>query len=339
MSTEVSTVEEAPAAPPRSRRLLHLLENYALALLLVAVVIFFSVWPKTGDIYIQADNFRNLFSNQVVLAIVALGSIVPLICGQFDLSVGAVALLSSVLAAASYAHWHVPLLVGILIGVAIGALVGLVNGLIVTLFGVNALITTLGTASVITGFVTWYTGGGSIVDGIPTALTSFGSPSTTVVGIPPVLFLLVVAALLVWYLLEHTPFGRYLHAVGTNPAAAELVGMRIPALVRRAFITSGAAAGLAGVVLLAQAGAGNGNTTVQASLTLNALAAAFLGATSVRPGRFNVLGTLFAIYFLAAAVTGLTFAGAEGWISDLFNGAALVFAVAISTMLRRRRAG
>lgn len=339
-SPPVAAPQDAPVAParrPLGPAVLHIAERYALAVLLVAVLIFFSVWSRTSLAYTQADNVRNILISQGVLTIIALGSIVPLICGQFDLSVGSVALLSSVVAASSYANWHFSLVPGILVGVAVGALIGVVNGQVITRFGVNALITTLGTASVVTGVITWYTGGGSIVEGIPSALTRFGSPTAAFLGVPSVVFLLVVVSLLVWYLLEHTPFGRYLYAVGTNAEAATLVGVRIPSLVRRSFVVSGAMAGLAGVVLLAQQGTGNSNTGPAASFTLSALAAAFLGATSVRPGRFNVPGTLFAIYFLASAITGLTFAGVDSFISDLFNGAALVFAVAISTILRRRR--
>jgi ribose transport system permease protein len=307
-------------------------ERYALAVLLVAVVAFFSLWPKTGSIYVNPDNVRNIVGSQTVLAIIALGSIVPLVCGQFDLSVGSVAGLASVLAASAYSNHHAPLIVGILVGVLVGAVIGIVNGVVVTTFGVNALITTLGTSSVVIGIESWYTGGTSIVQGIPTTLTDFGSG--TWVGIPRLFYLLVLVALLIWYLLEHTPFGRYLHAVGINAEAAQLVGIRIPSLVRRSFIVSGSFAGVAGVVLLAQSGAGNPG--IGANFTLTALAAAFLGATSVRPGRFNVIGTLLAIYFLNAAITGLTFAGVQSFINDLFTGAALVFAVALSALLRRR---
>ena len=313
---------------------LRITERYALAVLLVAVVAFFSLWPKTGAIYIQPDNWRNIVGSQTVLAIIALGSIVPLVCGQFDLSVGSVAGFSSVLAASAYAKYHQSLIVGILVGIALGAIVGLVNGFVVTYFGVNALITTLGSASVVLGVENWYTGGTSIVQGIPTSLTNFGSG--TWLGIPRLFYLLVLVAVLVWYLLEHTPFGRYLHALGVNAEAAQLVGVRIPSLVRRSFIVSGSFAGLAGVVLLGQSGAGNPG--VGQNFTLTALAAAFLGATSVRPGRFNVVGTLLAIYFLATAITGLTFSGVSSFINDLFTGAALVFAVALSALLRRRSA-
>jgi ribose transport system permease protein len=312
-------------------------ERYALAVLLVAVVAFFSLWPKTAHIYIQPDNIRNIVGSQTVLAIIALGSIVPLVCGQFDLSVGSVAGLCSVLSASMFARFHMPLVAGIAVGILAGALIGVVNGLLVTTFGVNALITTLGTSSVVIGVENWYTGGTSIIEGVPTALTTFGSK--TWLGIPRLFYLLVLVAVVVWYLLEHTPFGRYLHAVGINAEAAQLVGIHIPSLVRRSFIVSGSFAGLAGVVLLAQSGAGNPG--IGANFTLTALAAAFLGATSVRPGRFNVVGTLLAIYFLNTAITGLTFAGVLSFINDLFTGAALVFAVALSTLLRRRgvRAG
>jgi ribose transport system permease protein len=336
MSTETdrdatATAEPRPARAPLA--VLHVAERYALLMLLVAVVLFFSLWPRTGLAYSQLDNYRNILVSQVVLAVIALGSIVPLVCGQFDLSVGSVAGMTSVFTAAAYADWGLPMWAGALVGIGIGALVGLVNGLVVTRFGVNALITTLGSASVVTGIVTWYTGGNSIIEGIPTGLTNFGTGNW--LGVPKMLYLLVVVALLIWYLLEHTPFGRYLHSVGANPESARLVGLNIPGLVLRSFVVSGAAAGLAGVLLLAQSGAGNPG--VGANLTLTALAAAFLGATSVRPGRFNVLGTMLAIYFLCAAITGLTFAGVKDYIHDLFTGAALVLAVAISTILGRRR--
>jgi ribose transport system permease protein len=344
MTTEPASAEAVPEAPPKREvgpaarilpAALHIVERYALAVLLLVVVIFFGTWPKTGAVYLTIDNFRNIIGSQVVLAAIALGSIVPLVCGQFDLSVGSVAGMTSVLTAASYAHWHLPLWAGLVLGVLAGALVGAVNGLLVTRFGVNALITTLGTASVVTGVVNWYTTGNSIIQGIPQALLDFGSG--TWFGLPRTLYLLVALALLIWYLLEHTPFGRYLHAIGINPDAAQLVGLRIPSLVRRSFVVSGAAAGLAGVLLLARSGAGNPG--IGGGFTLTALAAAFLGATSVKPGRFNVLGTLLAIFFLATAITGLTFAGVKDYINDLFTGGALVLAVAISTVLRRRRAG
>ena len=312
------------------------LERYSLLVLLVLTIAFFGfIWSQTAATYMQVANFQNILRSQTVLAVLALGVIVPLVCGQFDLSIGNVAGLASVFTAAAYAKWHVPLPAGIAIGVALGTLAGVVNGAVVTRLGVSSFIATLGSAAVITGIVNWYTQGISILQGIPPQLTDFGGGNW--LGIPSPFYVVVLAALLVYYLLEHTPYGRNLHAVGSNAESARLVGLSIPRIVFLSFVVSGAAAGLGGVLLVADSGAGN--PSVGSTFTLTALTAAFLGATSVKPGRFNVVGTLLAIFFLAAAITGLTFAGVRDYINDLFTGLALVLAVGISVLLGRRRLG
>lgn len=312
------------------------LERYSLLVLLVLTVAFFGfIWSQTASTFMQLANFQNIVRSQTVLAVLALGVIVPLVCGQFDLSVGNVAGMASVFTAAAYARWHVPLPAGVGIGVALGTLAGVVNGTVVTRLGVSSFIATLGSAAVVTGIVNWYTQGLSIIQGIPPRLTEFGGGNWF--GIPSPFYVVVLAALLVYYLLEHTPYGRNLHAVGSNVESARLVGLPIPRIVFLSFVVSGAAAGLGGVLLVADSGAGN--PSVGSVFTLTALTAAFLGATSVRPGRFNVVGTLLAIFFLATAITGLTFAGVQDYINDLFTGVALVVAVGISVLLGRRRLG
>ena len=312
------------------------LERYSLLVLLVLTIAFFGFfWSQTATTFMQLANFQNIVRSQTVLAVLALGVIVPLVCGQFDLSVGNVAGMASVFTAAAFARWHVPLAAGIGIGIALGTLAGVVNGAVVTRLGVSSFIATLGSAAVITGIVNWYTQGLSIIQGIPSQLTVFGGGNWF--GIPSPFYVVALAALLVYYLLEHTPYGRNLHAVGSNVESARLVGLAIPRIVFLSFVVSGAAAGLGGVLLVADSGAGN--PSVGATFTLTALTAAFLGATSVKPGRFNVVGTLLAIFFLATAITGLTFAGVQDYINDLFTGFALILAVGISVLLGRRRLG
>jgi ribose transport system permease protein len=282
------------------------LERYSLLVLLLITIAFFGFfWGRTASTFMQVANFQNIIRSQTVLAVLALGVIVPLVCNQFDL------------------------------GIALGTLAGVVNGAVVTRLGVSSFIATLGSAAVITGIVNWYTGGISIIQGIPSQLTDFGGGNW--LGIPSPFYVVALVALLVYYLLEHTPYGRNLHAVGSNPESARLVGLAIPRIVFLSFAVSGAAAGLGGVLLVADSGAGN--PSVGSVFTLTALTAAFLGATSVKPGRFNVVGTLLAISFLAAAITGLTFAGVQDYINDLFTGFALVLAVGISVLLARRRLG
>ncbi|HEY8769257.1 MAG TPA: ABC transporter permease, partial [Thermoleophilaceae bacterium] len=246
------------------------MERYALLVLLVLTLLFFGVLPQTSAIFLAPDDIRNILRSQTVLAVLALGVVVPLVCGQFDLSIGSVAGMASVFTAAGFANWHLPLPLGIVLGVAVGTLVGAINGAVVTRLGVSSFIATLGSAAIVTGVVNWYTQGLSIVRGIPTTLTDFGGGNW--LGIPSPFYIVVVVALLVYYLLEHTPYGRNLQAVGSNLEAARLVGLGIPRLVFLSLVISGAAAGLGGVLLVADSGAGN--PSVGSVFTLTGLTAA-----------------------------------------------------------------
>jgi ribose transport system permease protein len=312
---------------------LYAAQRYGLLVLFVLVVIGFSV--LLPESFPTLPNFRNIAGNQSVLAILTLAAIIPLICGHFDLSIGAGLGITSVATASLVSEYQVPLGVAVLVGVALGAAIGLFNGLLIAKLGVNALITTLGVATVLTGLTTLYTGGLNIVTGIPTALTDIGSGVWF--GLPCTLYFLVAVALFVWYLLEHTPYGRHLHAVGSNPLAARLVGLNVDRIVITSFVISGALVGVAGVLQVARQGGGNPQVGIY--FMMPALSAAFLGATSIQPGRFNVPGTILAVFFLATSVSGLSLFGVENWVEALFNGAALVVAVSLSTVLGRRLAG
>lgn len=309
------------------------LQRYGLLVLFVLVVIGFSVWLP--DSFATVLNFRNIAGNQSVLAIVTLAAIIPLICGHFDLSVGANLGISSIATASLLSAYSAPLWVAVLVGIALGAAIGLFNGLLIAKLGVNALITTLGVATVLTGLTTLYTGGLSIITGIPELLTDLGSGAWF--GLPCTLYVLAAVAVFVWYLLEHTPWGRELHAVGSNPFAARLVGIDVERVVIASFAVSGALVGLAGVLQVARQG--GGNPQVGLSFMMPALSSAFLGATTIHPGRFNVPGTVLAVFFLATSVSGLALAGVENWVESLFNGGALVLAVGLSTVLGRRLSG
>lgn len=330
-----ATTAEPRIAPKQSLWLLNL-ERFALPGIFILVLLFFGLWSKTGSTFSRVANFQEVGSSQAYLGILALASIIPLICGEFDFSVGPIAGVSQVATAAAMSRFHAPLAVAILIGIAFGAFIGLNNGNVIARIGVNSLIVTLGTSGILLGLVNWYTNGQSISLGISPTLINFGASNW--LGIPRVFFLLVIVALLVYYLLQHTPFGRYLTSVGSNRQAARLVGLRVERLTLMAFVLSGALAGLAGVLLVARTGSANPQIGTLPD-TLQALAAVFLGATCIRPGRFNVLGAMIAIYFIAFSVTGLQIAGVATWINDVFNGAALFIAVVLSTAIGRRRAG
>ena len=284
----------------------------------------------------SSANISNVLGNQAVIGILALAIMIPLVCGEFDFSVGSAAGLCQMLAAGFMVKNGWPVSAAIAAAIAIGALIGLSNGNTVARVGVNSLIVTLGVASVLGGVVLWYTSGLSISIGIPQSFIDLGAGKW--LGLPRTIYYLIGVAVILYYVLEHTPFGRYLQSIGSNREAARLVGLPVDAwCCCRSCSRARWPAWPACCSWPATASASPQVGTVVT--TLSALAAAYLGATSIKPGRFNVLGTLIAVFFLAFTVNGLSLAGVENWINDVFNGAALFVAVLISTIIGRKRAG
>lgn len=309
------------------------LEAGAFPGLLLLAVIFFSIWPETSNTFTSTANIRTLIGGNAVIAIIALAALIPLVCYEFDLSVGAIAGLSAVFVATALAG-GTAIPVAIVIGVGLGLVVGIINALLVTRAGVNAVITTLGMSIILVGVSNQKTGGLSVTGDIPLSFTNFGS--TNWLGLPKLAWVMAAVAILVFYLLEHTPFGRHLYAFGSNRDAAKLVGIRTRLTLAMTFVISGALCGMAGILQVARAGAAD--PKVGDTFTLPALAAAFLSAAAVRPGRYNVAGTLVAVYFLAVLNNGLSLAGAAEYVTNYVNGAALIIGVALAVRLGSRRA-
>lgn len=335
--TDSSAITNSPAASRKvstTRRLLAILERYALVLLLIILILVFVFDPATSGTFPTLGNIRNVVANESVLAIAAFAALIPLVAERFDLSVGAIVGLTSIFMAKLTTQWNLPLIVGIIGGIALGLVIGLINGVIIAYFNANSLVITLGMATLLAGIGTWWTGDLTL-QGVPSALTDFGNLYW--LGIPRPAWLLIVLALVVAYLLGLTVWGRQLLSVGSNESAARLVGMPVARTILLSFAASGAIAGLAGVLLLARTGSASAG--VGGSYTLPALAAIFLGSTTIRPGRFTVAGTLVGIFLVAVTVNGLTLAGAADWVEPVFNGAAVIIAVSATAILARRREG
>lgn len=309
-------------------------ERLGLPILLALIVTFFSVLPASSRSFFSVANLTIVLANQSVIMLVAIALMFPLIAGHFDFSVGAMTVLAAVVCAGTNVRVGLPLAVSILLAIAVALGIGLLNGVLVARFGLNSFVSTLGAATLIGGLIQWYTGGQAIV-GIDPALLQFGSRQW--LGVPRVVFVVLIVGLAAWYILGHTPFGRALYAIGSNPRSADLVGLPRTKYTLFTFAMSGLLAGIAGVVLTARTGGANPDAGTY--LIFPALAAVFLGATAIIPGRFNVIGTVIGVLFVAVSVSGLTLAGAQNWVDAVFNGAALIIAVFVSSYLRRRRAG
>jgi ribose transport system permease protein len=304
------------------------LAPYALLIIFALFVLVYSLLlPET---FANIRTFRTLLRTESVSAILAIALIFPLIVGEFDVSVGAVLGLGAILVTGLPAIQDVPFGIAVPLAIAVCTLIGLINGLLVVKVGINALIATLGTSVIVSGLVFWYTGGNVIYSHIPPALLVLAR--LDVVGIPlPAIFLTAVAGL-AWYVLEATPLGRYLHAIGGSKEAARLSGINVSGLTILAFVISGLLSGLAGVLQAAQLG--SGNPTIGPAYLLPAFAAAFLGATAIRVNTFNVPGTVIAVFTVATGITGLVLMGVQFFVAPIFQGASLILAVAATRYLK-----
>lgn len=313
-------------------KLVGLAEAYTLPAVIVLLVLFFSVWSATSDTFLTVANFNAVASSQGVIAILTLAALVPLVTNRYDLSVGANMGLASVVSAVVMSHGH-GLVLGVLAGVGAGVLVGIVNGVIIAYLGINDVVTTLGTTTIMLGLVDWITDGRPISTGISLDLTSFAS--SLVAGIPTIVVVVLVIALIVHITFESTRPGRHLFMLGSNENAARLIGLRTKLLVLQSFAVAGLLAGFAGVMQLGRAG--SAIPSVGDSFTLPALAAAFLSQAAIRPGRVNVGGAITAIVFLAVLNAGLNLAGAAPFISNFVNGAALILGVGLAVYIGKIR--
>lgn len=214
--------------------------------------------------------------------------------------------------------------------VFLAMIVGLLNGLFVVRFGVNAFITTLGAGTILTG-LTLAVSGGQILNGVPGSVTGF--TTYQILGLPSPVY--VAFVILLWYVYEHTPLGRYLFFVGEAREVARLAGLAVDRLRFGAFVAAGVVASLCGILAAGQLG--SADPSVGPNYLLAAYAAAFLGATTIRPGRFNAWGTVVALYLLVTGVTGLELLGSASWVEQVFNGGALVIAVTFARLVAQER--
>jgi ribose transport system permease protein len=319
--TQTSPASPAPAAEaPRFKvpAATRLLESYGLLGLLIAVVVGFSI--ALPDTFATAGNFRAILQQEAVLACVCLGLLFPIAVGEFDLSIGYVVGFSAVFAAALGGKTGIPDALVIPITLLVGLGIGTLSGLLVAGPKVNSLIATLGIGFGASALTTGISSSEVLFKGIPKAIPHL--TNTDILGIKSAVWLVLVLAVIVYVTLSFTPFGKKIYAVGGSERVARMAGVRSGWVKVAAFALSGFFAALAGIINLGQAGAANpsfGN-----NLLLPAFVAVFLGATAIRPGTFNVWGTIVAILLLAAAFSGLGLAGVPLWIQPLFEGALLL---------------
>ena len=304
-------------------------EKYSGVYLWALFIVVFSV--LSPNLFASMVTVHSVAAGKAVSALLALAIVVPLVCGIYDLSVGANINFTTIVVVKAVAG-GLPVPLAIILGVVVGAGIGFVNGFVVVKLKVNSFITTLGTASIIAALQVIVTDNRQP---LPPSLPAWRSlTQTKVFGFQIIVVYLLLIALVLWWALTHTPFGRYLYAIGGSPEAARLSGVKVDTYTWLSLMVSGALCGLAGVFYGSIAGP---SLSFGGSLLLPAFAAVFLGSTQITPGRFNVWGSVLAIYVLATGVKGLQLLTDVQWLDPMFSGVALVAAVAIAN--GRQRSG
>ncbi len=329
-ASDARVAAPAPAARPR-REPMRLLERYGLLLIWLALIAAFAVLRP--EVFLQWNTVSLILGSQAVLVVLALALMVPLVAGDFDLSVAATMTLAAMVLAILTRHLGLPLPLALAGVLAASVAVGAVNALFIIAFDVNSLIVTLGTGTFLGGVVLWISNSQTI-SGVARPLVRF-VVGTRLLGIPMAFYCGLLLCALVWYVLARTGLGLRVLFVGRNREVARLSGIRVGAIRLGCLLASSVGAGIAGVIYVGTSGAADPSSGL--SYLLPAFAAVFLGSTCLTPGRFNAFGTMAAVYFLMTGITGLTMMGIQTYVQNLFYGGALVLAVTLSQLAARRR--
>ncbi|WP_298822767.1 ABC transporter permease [uncultured Roseibium sp.] len=312
-------------------RLFRLLPVYGLVILTLLLILLFSILlPRTFPTLL---NLRAIISDKAIIALLSLGAMIPMAAGRIDLTVGYGIVLWHILAISLQTMFGIPWPAAVMIVLMLGAMTGFFNGLLVEVAKIDSFIATLGTGTVLYAIALWHTGGRQVVGVLPEGF--YAVNGTFVFGLPITGFYVLAITIAMWLVLEYTPIGRYLYAIGANQRAAQLNGIPTRKYVIGSFMASGMMTALAGVLLASKLRIGQASVGLE--FLLPALVGAFLGSTTIKPGRVNVWGTVVGVAILAVGISGIQQFGGSFWVEPLFNGVTLLIAIGIAGYAQRRK--
>jgi ribose transport system permease protein len=332
-TTEKTTRQDAagPPTPARVRTTLGFavsaLQQYGIVIICVAM---FLALTSTSDVFLSSRNLTNILDQWSTVGMIACAGTFVLICGGFDLSVGAMFALGGV-TAALVSQDGGSAVVAVICGVLASSCVGLVNAIAFTVFNINPLISTLATALITTG-IAIYISDGQLITITDPSLLHIGQGRMLGLTIPGLVLLLTVLVSAI--ALARTTFGYHTFAVGGNTEAARLSGVRVRVVRSAAFVMSGALSGLAGV--LAASRIGTGQADVGTELPLVVISAIVVGGTSIYGGEGAVWRTFLGVLLFAMIGNGFTLLGVNPQIQQVVQGLILLGAVGLDSLVRRR---
>jgi len=304
-----------------------------LASLALLLIVFSLARP---DVFPTVDNLLNIMNQVSILGTMAFGLTVCLVMGLFDLSIAAMATLGGYVA--TFLLVQYPDTIGVpeavLISLAVAAAIGVFNGLIVSYLGISAFIATLATGSIITGAMLGISNSKTIITGIPDEFLIIGQGALFGISNPIVIMLAI--GVILWLLLEHTQLGRHLYAIGGSAEASRLSGIAVKRYAPIALAICAVCAALGGLMAASVLGAGRPQGVGDTYL-LNAFAAVFIGASSLRPGKFHIVGTFIGVMLIGIINNGLSVMGVPTYWQYIVQGVLLIIALFSAGLLTMRR--
>jgi ribose/xylose/arabinose/galactoside ABC-type transport system permease subunit len=304
---------------------LDFLRRYGIAVVFVTLV---ATMVIASPQFRTQGNFLNLLQQNAIIGILACAMTFAIILGGFDLSVGANAALSSVVAARLMIEFSIP--VGIAGAILAGLFVGLVNGVLIAFVGVNPFVSTLGTMTVVRGLVYVYTNATPLF-GVDFSFTRVGLGRSF--GVPNPFWIFLVVAIILYVLLSQTRFGHYIYAIGGNALAAREMGINVKRTRLLVYALIGICAAISGVILVGQTATGQPAGALNYELT--AIAAVIVGGATLSGGYGNLLSTIVGVYLLGVVSNALNLFGVSPFWQPVATGSILIVAVAIDSAAAR----
>ncbi|WP_217595471.1 ABC transporter permease [Cohnella sp. GbtcB17] len=298
--------------------------------LFLVILVFGIVLSILSPVFLSTTNIVNLLIQSTILAALAIGSTFVIMTGGIDQSVGSVLAVSSAVGLGLIEHHGMPVIVGVLVSLIIGIAFGIFNGFIITRFQVPALIVTLASMGIGRGIILIYTNGANISP-VPDSYVYLANGR--ILGIPVILLLVGLLAVIAHIILSNTVYGRSVYASGGNELAARLAGIRTKRVITMTYVLSGLMAAVAGILLSARlesAGptAGNG-------IELTVIAAVVIGGTSLFGGQGNILGTLLGVLLISLVSNAVNLLGVPPAWDQLVKGVVILVAALLDVYRRK----
>jgi fructose transport system permease protein len=302
--------------------------------LVLSILIFGLIQPR----FLGVGALSTVLKQVTVTGFIALAQTLIILTAGIDLSVGAILVVSSLVMANLAVFSGVPVIIAVLIGIALGGVMGAVNGLLVTLMRLPPFIVTLGTLSIFESLKLWYSKSESVrnvdIEANASGLLFFGKgfnisgASVSYGGIT-----LILLAALLWYILNHTAWGRHVHAIGDDPDAALLSGINVNRTLVSVYTVAGVICGFAAWIAIGRVG--SVSPIAFEDVNLASITAVVIGGTSLFGGRGSIIGSVLGAMIVGVFITGLSLAGVDDYWQKFAAGCLVIIAVALDQWLRR----